>query len=93
MLGLKTNKVLGIISLSYNLIDLPDNINKREQKRNTKVIGVEEKHHISETGLSKNAPFNKIFDWKTLSDNEIISQIVNKAELTYFNLNKHLFVL
>lgn len=74
-------------TLFYNLTDLPDNINKREQKRDTKAMNDEEKHHISEAGLPDNAPFDGVFDRSKMSDDDIIYEmdddIENLAKFTY----------
>lgn len=74
-------------TLFYNLTDLPDNINKREQKRDTKAMNDEEKHHISEAGLPDNAPFDRVFDRSKMSDADIIYEmdddIENLAKFTY----------
>lgn len=74
-------------TLFYNLTDLPENINKREQKRDTKAMNEEEKHHISETGLSDNTHFDKIFDRSKMSDDDIIYEmdddIEHLAKFTY----------
>lgn len=74
-------------TLFYNLTDLPENINKREQKRDTKAMNDEEKHHISETGLPDNAPFDRVFDRSKMSDDGIIyemdSDIEHLAKFTY----------
>lgn len=74
-------------TLFYNLTDLPENINKREQKRDTKAMNEEEKHHISETGLPDNAPFDRVFDRSKMSDDDIVyemdSDIEHLAKFTY----------
>jgi len=74
-------------TLFYNLTDLPENINKREQKRDTKAMNAEEKHHVSETGLPDNAPFDRVFDRSKMSDDDIIYEIDDDlehlAKLTY----------
>lgn len=80
-------KELFPLTLFYNLTDLPENINKREQKRDTKAMNEEEKHHISETGLPDNAPFDRVFDRSKMSDDDIIykmdSDIEHLAKFTY----------
>jgi len=74
-------------TLFYNITDLPENINRREQKRDTKAMNAEEKHHISETGLPDNAPFDRVFDRSKMSDDDIIykidDDIEHLARLTY----------
>lgn len=75
------------LTLFYNLTDLPENINKREQKRDTKAMNEEEKHHISETGLPDNTHFDRIFDRSKMSDDDIVyemdSDIEHLAKFTY----------
>lgn len=80
-------KELFPLTLFYNLTDLPENINKREQKRDTKAMNEEEKHHISETGLPDNTHFDRVFDRSKMSDDDIIyemdSDIEHLAKFTY----------
>lgn len=74
-------------TLFYNLTDLPENINKREQKRDTKAMNDEEKHHISETGLPDNTHFDRVFDRSKMSDADIVYEmdddIEHLAKFTY----------
>lgn len=74
-------------TLFYNLTDLPENINKREQKRDTKAMNDEEKHHISETGLPDNTHFDRVFDRSKMSDDDIVYEmdddIEHLAKFTY----------
>lgn len=74
-------------TLFYNLTDLSENINKREQKRDTKAMNDEEKHHISETGLPDNTHFDRVFDRSKMSDDDIVyemdSDIEHLAKFTY----------
>ena len=72
---------------------MPENINKREQKRDTKAMSAEEKHHISETGLSKDTDFDRIFDRSKMSDDDIVSKIDYdiRHEARYTHCGRHFY--